>query len=407
MHVRTALTTRIAQPSEPTPSAPTQLPDGNPIPGAPVWPSVTGPTWALWDETTVIPAIVTAIDNAQQIVNAEYFQITDTGKGQLVTDALARAAKRGVEVNVIADFMSVVTPPPLSFHRFKKIVTEAGGTVITTSRIPFSRRVKENPALAHVDHRKVLTIDGDVAFTGGMNLAKMTDFYHDSMLQLSGVDAARLGVNQLNRWSAVGGAVSAVHRKVVADALGDAPLEPTSPTAMHVVSNAPDEGQFGLSNAYLDAIRGAKHRLWISSPAYTSQPLIAELNAAAARGVDVRFVMPGTAPVGIPLINWVTASHLAELTKLGATAYAIPEVLHRKALVADDTAILGSFNITDRSAQHDHEIGIKSSDPTFVETIANVLTSDMTRGTKLEPGARTGVGKWIGDLLAQTFHLSY
>ena len=124
-------------------------------------------------------------------------------------------------------------------------------------------------------------------------------------------------------------------------------------------------------------------------------------------GLVARFVMPGKAPVGIPLINWVTASHLAELTKLGATAYAIPEVLHRKALVADDTAILGSFNITDRSAQHDHEIGIKSSDPTFVDTIANVLTSDMTRGTKLEPGARKGVGKWIGDLLAQTFHLSY
>ena len=401
--------TGLAPAPQPVPAAPDRgfHPRENPIPGAPVWPIAVGPTWALWDETTVIPAIVTAIDNAKTIVNAEYFQITDTGKGQLVTDALARAAKRGVEVNVIADQMSQVTPPFGSFGQFRKLVTGAGGHVIVTNHLPFSQRAKEFPGIKHVDHRKVLTIDGNVGFTGGMNLAKISDGYHDSMLQLSGVDAARLGVDQLNRWRAVGGTVTAVHQAAIDAGLDGQPVEPTDPTAMHVVSNSPELGRHDLTNAYLDAIRGAKTRLWISSPAYTSQTLIKELDAAAKRGVDVRFLMPGTAPIGVPLINWVSDSHLAELTMLGASAYAIPEVLHRKALIADDTAILSSFNITDRSSSHDHEIGIETSDPEFVATLGSVLTNDMARGTKLDPSTRGGIGKAIGDLIAQKLKASY
>ncbi|MCW2950607.1 MAG: cls [Thermoleophilia bacterium] len=379
----------------------------NPIPGAPVQPIVAGPSWALWDETTVIPAIVTAIDNAHHVVNAEYFQVTDTGKGQLVTDALARAAQRGVEVNVLADQMSQITPPMGSFNQFRKIVTSAGGHVIVTNHLPFSKRAREFPGLKNVDHRKVLTIDGNVGFTGGMNLARVSDAYHDSMLQLSGVDAARLGVDELERWRSAGGTVSPLHQQVVSDGLGGEPVVPTDPAAMHVLSNAPEQHRFDLTNAYLDAIRGAKTRLWISSPGYSSQALVQELGAAAKRGVDVRFVMPGAPPAGFPVINWLNESHLAALTKAGASAFAIPEVLHRKALIADDTAILSSFNITDRSAEHDHELGIKTTDPMFVSTLAGVLSSDMARGVKLDPSARGGISKWVGDLLAQRFKVSY
>ncbi|MCW2960717.1 MAG: cls [Thermoleophilia bacterium] len=370
-------------------------------------PIAGGNGWSLWDESNAVPAIVAAIDGAKTVVNAEYFQITDAGKGADVTRALARAASRGVEVNVIADFMSKVTPPIGSFHRFRSKVEEAGGDVIATSTVPFAPRGIANPALKHVDHRKVLTIDGNSAFVGGMNLAKLSDNYHDSMLQMSGVDAARLGVDQLDRWSRVGGTVTKTHADAVTAGLDGNPVVPTDPNALKVLANAPEQQRYDLSNAYIDAIRGAKDRLWVSSPGYSSQLMISELKDAAKRGVDVRVVAPGGDPAGLPFINWVGTSHLKQLTLDGATAYMIPEVLHRKALIADDTAFLSSFNITDRSRLHDHEVGIVTTDPLFVKTLANVLASDMDRASKLDPATVKGFGAWVGDLITQKLKISY
>ncbi|MCW2956347.1 MAG: Cardiolipin synthetase [Thermoleophilia bacterium] len=377
------------------------------VPNAPGSPIAGGSNWALWDESNAVPAIVAAIDNAKTVVNAEYFQITDAGKGAAVTSALARAAGRGVEVNVIADFTSKVTPPLGSFGSLTRKIEGAGGNVIVTSRIPGSPRAALTPALRHVDHRKVLTIDGTSGFVGGMNLATISDNYHDSMLQLSGVDAARLGVEQLDRWGRVGGQVTSEHVEAVSRGLGDAPLVPTDPTALRVLANAPEQERFDLSNAYVDAIRGAKTRLWVSSPGYSSQPLISELADAVERGVDVRIVAPGGAPAGIPVINWLNTSHLKELTELGAKAFMIPEVLHRKALISDDTAFLSSFNVTDRSRLHDHEIGIMTKDPDFVAALSGVMTRDMDRSSKLDPKDVKGWRAWVGDMIAQKLKISY
>ncbi|MCW2923580.1 MAG: PLD-like domain [Thermoleophilia bacterium] len=82
-------------------------------------------------------------------------------------------------------------------------------------------------------------------------------------------------------------------------------------------------------------------------------------------------------------------------------------MLHRKALIADDTAVLSSFNITDRSRGHDHEIGVRSSDPAFVRTLEAVLKGDLDRGRALDPATRKGFGAWLGDLIAQRLHISY
>lgn len=362
--------------------------------------------WKLWNEQTATRAIVDAIDGAQKVVNAEFFAITDGGKGRYVVDALERAAKRGVEVNVLADSTSTFSLPVGSYLRMKRRIEDAGGTVFTNIRFPVIKSRKDEPALQHVNHRKVVTVDGERAFTGGINYIKLEDHFQDSMVELSGVAAARLAADQLDRWQRANGSATDLHRQTVTDALKGASLIPDDPTEMRVLANAPEQQRTELTDAYRELIQGAKERLWISSAGYSDQELMDLVTDAAKRGVDVRMVTSGDAPLGIPIINWVGHSHLREAMREGARARAVDGIIHRKALIADDEAVFSSFNMTGRSKQHLHEIGVRTKDPEFVQALADIVEGDLERGTPV-PVEDSGVGARVGDLIAHRWKVNY
>lgn len=365
-------------------------------------PAVANGGWKLFEETNAAPAIVDAVNGARQVVNAEFFGFTDAGKGASLVTALEGAARRGVEVNVVTDFISALALPPGSYQRMRSKITDAGGNVILTSRIPGSRAAKENPALRHVDHRKVVTIDGRTGFVGGMNLVPLTDSYKDSMVGVTGVTAARLAADQLDRWSRVGGNVTERHTRSVVDALDGAPAKTDDPTQLRILANAPEQERFELTDGYRDLIRNAKERLWIATPGISDRDVMNDIHEAAKRGVDVRIIASEKAPVAPP-VGWVARSHMADLVANGGSAYEIPGTLHRKVLVADDQAILSSYNLTKRSANADHEVGIHTGDPDFVAAVEELLQKDMDSATTFDPSSFTGPSKTIGTFFATRF----
>lgn len=398
----------VADDAVPTRAAPVDKPVDNDILPERTAPDAEGSTgWKLWNEGNVTRPIVDSIDGAKQIVNAEFFGFSDGGKGAHVVDALERAAQRGVEVNVMVDAISMTALPLGSFGSMKNRIQDAGGTVKTNVRVPVVWDHDDTPGLKHVDHRKVVTVDGTDAYVGGINFIKIEDDYADSMVQLSGVAAARLAADQLDRWGRVGGAVTPVHTSSMEQALNGAALVPTSPREMRILSNAPEQKKFELSDGYRELIRGAKERLWISSPGFSDQELMGEINQAAQRGVDVRILAPGKPPLGIPVIKWVGQSHLREVVAGGGKAYETPGVLHRKALISDDQVIFSSFNLTGRSKTHDHEIGVQTTDPEFVKAIQDVLERDIAASAALDPTGGSKLGRKFGDLFAQTWKVNY
>lgn len=365
-------------------------------------PAAAGGAWKLFDETNATAAMVDAVDGARQVVNAEFFGFTDAGKGAQLVTALESAAKRGVEVNVITDFVSSLALPPRSWHRMRDKVEGAGGSVILTSRVPGDPRARANPALKHVDHRKVVTVDGTTGFVGGMNLVPITDGYADTMVGLTGLPAARLAADQLDRWTRVNGSATERHRRTVSEALGGAPVKPTDPTELAIVANAPEQQRFELTDGYRDAIRGAKERLWIATPGISDRDIMADVNDAARRGVDVRIIMSEKAPVA-PTVGWVARAHLTDLAAAGGRSFEIPGTLHRKALIADDEVILSSYNLTKRSADADHEVGIRTKEPTFVAAIADIIQRDVDSATEFDPETFTGLTARIGKAFASRF----
>lgn len=367
-------------------------------------PVTTGAGWKLYDETNATPAIVDAVNGARQVVNAEFFGFSDAGKGAALVTALEHAARRGVEVNVLTDFISIGAFPVGSYQRMRSKIENAGGTVKLTSRIPFSSRAKKTPALKHVDHRKVVTVDGTTGFVGGMNLVRLTDGYRDSMVGLTGVNAARLAAEQLDRWRRVGGNITERHQRTVEEALGGAPVVPEDPNELAIVANAPEQQRFELTDGYRDLIRNAKERLWIASPGISDRTIVRDLADAARRGVDVRIISSAVAPVAPP-VGWVARAHMANIIGAGGSAYEIPDTLHRKALVADDEAILSSYNLTKRSADADHEVGVRTTNPEFVQAVAELLQHDIDRSTKFDPTTFDGITARIGAAFAK--HVSY
>lgn len=412
MQAMTIAAARTAPPPASTPTTPSTgalvLSPTSPRPGYlpadAAGPAISGNAWKLFDETNATPAIVDAVNGARQVVNAEFFGFSDAGKGASLVTALENAAARGVEVNVLTDFISAGAFPLGSYHRMRSKIEQAGGTVKLTSRIPFSPRAQETPALKHVDHRKVVTVDGVTGFVGGMNLVRLTDSYHDTMAGLTGVNAGRLAAEQLDRWRRVGGTVTERHQRTVDEALAGAPLTPTDPNELAIVANAPEQQRFELTSGYRDLIRGAKQRILVTSPGISDQDIVEDLRAAAARGVDVRIVSSGVAPVAAP-VGWVARAHMANVVRAGGSAFEVPETLHRKALVVDDQAILSSYNLTKRSADADHEIGIRTSNPAFVAAVADLMQRDIERSTTFDPSKLTGLTARLGAAIAK--HIDY
>jgi cardiolipin synthase len=369
-------------------------------------PDASGHDWTLWNEKTITPVMVDAVDHAKSVVDVEFFAFNDAGNGQKLVDALVRARQRDVEVNVYVDSSIYPVPPFGSFSRLKHRIEAAGGTVMTNlkGRMHHPDGVD---AARHVDHRKVVVVDGDVAFTGGINFYSGEDAYPDSMVRLTGANAARLAVDQLDRWKRVGGVITGRHQAMGDAARAVAELWPATPKDMNIRVNAPEQGRFQLTDDYTSMIRGAKQRIWISSPAYSDQKMIDELRAAAKRGVDVRIVTPGKAPIGVEAINWFSEASFRPLLEDGGRAYAIPSVLHRKVLLADNEVVTGSYNITNRSRVHDHEIGVRTTDPAFVQAMADRLRSDMETATQIDPLSQPKLGVRALSILTRKFHVSY
>ncbi|MCW2925277.1 MAG: cardiolipin synthase [Thermoleophilia bacterium] len=398
----------VAPPSTSAPGAPPST-DGVSFTSsaAPYRAPVAGPGWKLHTEATAPRAIYDAINGAKDVVEVEFFGIADNGNGAHITDALVAAANRGVEVRAIVDMSSIATLPPTSFTRFLKRTREAGVDVKVTNSIPGLRGMLKPDALQNVTHRKVVVVDGTHAFVGGMNLFKQTDTFRDAMVEMNGADGGQLAVQQLARWRAAGGTVTPKEEAAVAQALRGAALTLGSkPAPLKIISNAPEAKRFELTDTYLDMIRSAKQRLWITSPGFSDKALIKEIGDAAARGVDVRIVTPGSSDVFAPL-RWVNRAHGEDLAKLGASVYETAEMIHMKAIVADDRAVVSSFNITGRSRAHDQEIGVSSSQPEMVAAVSRLLQEDMGRSTQLRQADFDNRGVDVAHALVDHLGFSY
>ena len=298
--------------------------------------------------------LLARLEKAQKFIFLEYYIAS---KGQIwdrICKVLAERAADGVEVNLILDdFGSMMTMPPEEIQalRQKGIWVQMFNPVHHyVNRLYFNYR----------DHRKIAVIDGDVAYTGGANLADeyanlivRFGYWKDCGLRLEGEGAWGFTRQFMYLWLRIGGELREpwdTYRPCGGVGGGD---------FCQPLVDGPDNNPVNtVEDTYQQLIGSANRYVWITTPYLAiDEPMIHTLSIAADSGVDVRLMLPG-----IPdhkFAYMVAQSYFGELLEHDVKIYTYtPGLLHAKSVVADgEVGFVGSVNMDYRSFQLHFECG--------------------------------------------------
>lgn len=319
------------------------------------------------------PAMLQAIAKARHsIFLATYiFETNETGR-QFI-EALQNAVARGVVVRVIVDGMGEKYAWPRAVPQLRR----AG---IKACRFNAPRLSPATWSVNLRNHRKILVIDEDMGFTGGMNIGDR-HLVADPVVINPVVDVHFLlrgsVVERLRRIFAIdwerttGKALPELPRFEAPAAEQDRDYEVKAGLAScRVIADGPDENLDRLSLAIRAAVVSAKTQVYIMTPYFLpSEALVGCLQAAALRGVDVTIVLP--AKNNLPMVHWATRNMLWELLYYGVKVlYQPPPFAHSKLVLVDDSyALVGSANIDPRSLRLNYELGLEIYDAGVVEKL--------------------------------------
>ncbi len=298
------------------------------------------------------PPLLEALRSAKKYIFMQYYIIEEGQMFGSILEILREKAAEGVDVRLIWDgFGSLLTLP----EDYDKKLADYGIRCAVFSPISFTIHVSDYAMLNHRDHSKITVVDGEIGFTGGLNLAdeyinvkQRFGEWKDTAVMVKGDAAASLTAIFLLGWDFITGEVSDL----------SACLPPPQPTAMLSLGHgyvqpywdSPLDIENVSENAYLNVINHASRYVYISTPyLILDHETITNLCLASKSGVDVRILTPGIPDK--PMIFLVTRSYYPVLLKNGVRIYEYtPGFNHAKMYVSDDKmAIVGSANMDYRS----------------------------------------------------------
>jgi cardiolipin synthase A/B len=339
------------------------------------------------------PAWIAAIDNATRRVSLEMYIFSDDGIGRQFSEALARAAQRGVEVRLLYDFVGCRETPAAFFQRMRGF----GVHVVGYHKYRFWR--PRLWSLIRRNHRKTLVCDGGLAFTGGINIsnewvsqAEGGGGWLDAAVAVEGPAAARIEATFLQTWN------RRAPKRMRLDPDRLAVPKTAGGVALAVVSNSELRDRFVIRRAALHAIRESRQRILLANPYFVpDQGVLRALQSAARRGVDVRLLVPLASDSR--LLDFAVRAVFPQLLAAAARIFRSPVVTHTKALMVDDAFFsIGSYNFDHRSLAYNLELVVNVVDPTTAIEVGTMLISDMAASEELTAVAFARRG-WIVRLI--------
>ena len=340
--------------------------------------------------------MLSAIRQARSSIHLEYFNFRNDSIGNLLFDILAEKAAEGVEVRALFDgFGNDSNNKPLQKKHLKKL-RERGIKIAEFDPVRF-------PWLNHVftrDHRKIVVIDGRIAYTGGMNVA---DYYingtpqvgewHDMHCRLEGSEVETLQKIFLRIWRETTG--EQVYGTQYWRGLGEHPhitglKSDTTATAgskrVGVINREPRTTNRIIRYFYLTAINSAQERIRIINPYPTlTAKLKRALKRAARRGVKVEILI--SAKSDIPLTPDCGYYNAHKLMKAGCTIWVFePGFHHTKTLTVDGRlCTVGSANLNARSLRFDYEANLVIADSCTTKELDDLFDRETQRSFLLTP----------------------
>jgi len=362
---------------------------GAPAPAMAVTPLETG--------DACFEAIAASIAAATHHIHLEYYLWTPDRIGTRLRDLLADQARAGVRVRLLLDAIG----SDRANRHFLQPLRDAGVQVAWFNPIGL-RRLR----LRYVNfrtHRKIVVCDGQVGFTGGINVSdahshiqRGPDAWRDLHLRIEGEPVHRLQFIFLEDWYF---------------ATGQEPLEPeffphfaeAAGPWLQVVESGPDNDRHAIAKLYFAAIAGAQRQILLATPYFVpNEALTAALTTAALRGVEVQVLAPKKSDSR--LVSAAARSYYDELVGAGVTIHEYgPPMLHAKLLVVDERiAAVGSANFDNRSLALNFEAMAVLYDADLAGQLACSFATDLRHANRyVKPGRRATLSQRLGESTAR------
>lgn len=336
----------------------------------------------LTDNHIAFERIEKELLQAKKSIWAEYYIIENDGTGRRFLELLAARARAGIQVKLLYDAVgSSGIDGELLFA-----IEKAGGRAVAFLPVnPLRRRW----AVHLRNHRKIIVIDGERAFTGGMNVGdrysgkrgigrfrrRAKGFaFRDTHLFLQGPAAQDLALVFAEDWCfATDGLLEVKTTEAV-----------RTGAAVAILPSGPDQETNATSHTFFAAVAMSRTRCYLTSPYFVpDEPMLRALANAALRGVDVRLIVPSKNDIW--LMKYAIRSFYPQLIKAGVRIYEYqPSVLHAKTMVVDsEWGVVGSANLDIRSFRLNFEVSALVYDSEFAGALEHQFEKDLAASREI------------------------
>lgn len=362
----------------------------------------------LEDGPETFRAMFATIAAARDHINMETYILDDDEVGRRFSDALIEKQTQGVQVNLIYDSVGTLRTP----REFFKRLSDSGINLLEYNPVN-PLKLKKGWDVNQRDHRKLLVVDGEVAFLGGINISSV---YSSGSVRKRSSDQPRSSLPWRDTHFQVKGPVVAELQKLFMDTWAKqrgVPLAPRNyfPTltvegkeVVRAIGSSPDKGYSLIHATLISAIGSAETTVHLTNAYFVPDPqLIAALEEAARRGVDVKIILPSHTDSG--LVFHAGRSYYDDLLSKGVKIYERrAALLHAKTAVIDGVwSTIGSTNLDWRSFLHNDEINAVVLGPDFGAQMEAMFEQDLAESDAitLEQWRRRSLGQRIKETAAR------
>lgn len=331
----------------------------------------------LWKGTESFKTIFEALAAAKKFICLQFYIFRNDDTGNAVAEELKRKAREGLPVYVLYDhFGSIGTP-----HAFWTTLREAGIKVAASRPFKWSTPCR----YVHRDHRKLIVIDSERAFTGGLNIANEYSGFHlrrrgagwrDTGMVLEGPIVGRLFKTFKKSW------YTWRREALPFDELPFAPDSRGLPAIPLFVDSG--RGRRRLRRLLHFSINRSQESITLTTAYFTpSRRMVETLEQAVSRGVRVRLLVPGISDV--PAASYAGKAFFSRLLKAGVEIYTYRgEMLHAKTYVFDGCwSIIGSTNLDFQSLRYNDEGNVGILDTGFAVQMTDIFEEDLKHSPRI------------------------
>ena len=321
-------------------------------------------------------ALIQELYKARNHIHLEYYIFENDAVGRLIRDVLADKAKEGVKIRLLYDDVGCWHVPKQFYEEMK----EAGIEVRSFLKVRFPQFTSK---VNYRNHRKIVVIDGETGFTGGMNIAERYvkgfewGIWRDTQIKIKGKAVYGLQTTFLTDWYMM-------DQTLITGSAYFPSIRPAGRIVAQIVTSEPISPWKEIMQGLTLAIHNAKTYFYMQTPYFLpTEPILFAMQTAALAGVDIRLMIPQRADSR--LTHFASCSYLNDAIKAGVKVYSYQKgFLHSKLMVSDDClSTVGSTNMDFRSFEHNFEVNAFIYDKDTAMKMKDIFLQDQKNSRQI------------------------